>query len=55
MLATMNILAMVSLVVIGSVFLVSSRFDDHSINWINFSLATVCFTGVYLLRPRRSS
>jgi hypothetical protein len=54
MLAKMNILAMVSLVVVGSVFLVSSRFDDHSINWINISLATLCFIGVYVLRPRRS-
>jgi hypothetical protein len=53
MLATVNILAMIVLVIIGSVFIASSQFDDRSINWINIALATVCFVGAYLLRPRR--
>jgi hypothetical protein len=52
MMAMMNILAMIVLVVLGSIFLISSHFDDRSINWINISLATVCFAGAYLLRPR---
>ena len=51
MLTTMNILAMIALVIIGSV--ASSQFDDRSINWINIALATVCFVGAYLLRPHR--
>jgi hypothetical protein len=53
MLSMMNISAMVVLVIVGLVFLIGSHFDDRSINWINIALATVCFVGAFLLRPRR--
>ena len=53
MLTTMNILAMIALVVLGLVFLIGSHFDDRSINWMNIALGTVCFAGAYLLRPHR--
>jgi hypothetical protein len=53
MLITMNILAMVALIVVGSIFLIGSHFDDRSINWVNLVLAALCFVGAFLLRPRR--
>jgi hypothetical protein len=52
---TMNVVAMIALILLGLAFIITSQFDDRSLNWINLILAAVCLVGAFLFRPRRHS
>jgi hypothetical protein len=55
MAVTMNIVAMIALILLGLAFTITSQFDDRSLNWINLTLAAVCLAGAFVFRPRSHS